>query len=240
MTPQEQTLSVCRYCGPQCPIPYGYCHCGCEKKVRIASRGLSRLRHIKGQPVRYIIGHHSTSERPDTTNENPFEIEGVVCRRVPLTQGMWAIVFEFAYEWAMQWRWYAKESDGSYYAARNIPRRERATKFKTIYMHRAILGLEPGDPKEGDHKNRDSLDNRHSNLRRATREENSRNLSLRSNNKSGRTGVSWSGEKQQWHVAIGVKGKTVYLGCYDDFNLACSIREAAEQFYFGEFSPNMQ
>lgn len=32
-------------------------------------------------------------------------------------------------------------------------------------MHRAILGLRPGDPREGDHKNRDRLDNRRSNLR---------------------------------------------------------------------------
>ncbi|MEV7770588.1 HNH endonuclease [Kitasatospora sp. NPDC086791] len=38
-------------------------------------------------------------------------------------------------------------------------------KRHTILMHRVILGLELGNPKEGDHINRDRLDNRRSNLR---------------------------------------------------------------------------
>ncbi|MGW3196352.1 hypothetical protein ACWDBD_17535 [Streptomyces sp. NPDC001118] len=35
----------------------------------------------------------------------------------------------------------------------------------TILMHRVILDLEAFDPREGDHRNRDRLDNRRSNLR---------------------------------------------------------------------------
>lgn len=38
-------------------------------------------------------------------------------------------------------------------------------KRQTVSMHRQILGLAPGDPREGDHKNRDRLDNRRGNLR---------------------------------------------------------------------------
>lgn len=38
-------------------------------------------------------------------------------------------------------------------------------KRHTILMHRVILGLDLGDPREGDHLNRNRLDNRRSNLR---------------------------------------------------------------------------
>lgn len=38
-------------------------------------------------------------------------------------------------------------------------------KRRTIMMHRQILGLKPGDPRTGDHKNRNRLDNQRSNLR---------------------------------------------------------------------------
>lgn len=37
-----------------------------------------------------------------------------------------------------------------------------------IQMHRQILGLKPGDTRQGDHMNRDRLDNRRSNLRIAS------------------------------------------------------------------------
>lgn len=43
-------------------IPYGYCHCGCGEKTKIAPYDHSVHGHVKGQPIKYIVGH--TSRRP--------------------------------------------------------------------------------------------------------------------------------------------------------------------------------
>lgn len=38
-------------------IPYGYCHCGCGQKTRIARQSHTQLGWVKGEPVRFIVGH---------------------------------------------------------------------------------------------------------------------------------------------------------------------------------------
>lgn len=40
-------------------IPYGYCHCGCGEKTKIATKTNTADGAIKGQPTRYIHNHHS-------------------------------------------------------------------------------------------------------------------------------------------------------------------------------------
>ena len=39
-------------------IPYGYCHCGCGKKTKIAIRNHQKLGHMKGVPVMFLRGHN--------------------------------------------------------------------------------------------------------------------------------------------------------------------------------------
>lgn len=38
-------------------IPYGYCHCGCGEKTRLAPANDPRHGHVKGEPVLYLKGH---------------------------------------------------------------------------------------------------------------------------------------------------------------------------------------
>lgn len=38
-------------------IPYGYCHCGCGQKTKIAKQSWSRRGYVKGEPIRFIYGH---------------------------------------------------------------------------------------------------------------------------------------------------------------------------------------
>lgn len=38
-------------------IPYGYCHCGCGQKTKIADSNDKRYGWIKGQPRRFLRGH---------------------------------------------------------------------------------------------------------------------------------------------------------------------------------------
>lgn len=45
------------------PIPYGYCHCGCGQKTRVASQTRTALGHVKGEPIPYINGHARAPKR---------------------------------------------------------------------------------------------------------------------------------------------------------------------------------
>lgn len=40
-------------------IPYGYCHCGCGKKTRIAPQTANDRGWIRGEPVRFVHGHNN-------------------------------------------------------------------------------------------------------------------------------------------------------------------------------------
>jgi hypothetical protein len=55
---------------------------------------------------------------------------------------------------------------------------------------------------------------------------------LSKNNKTGVKGVSWSKEKMKWVAQIGFKGKTIYLGRFDDINDAIQARKEAEERLF--------
>lgn len=46
-------------------IPYGYCHCGCGQKTKIARQNHTKMGWIRGEPLRYLNGHNSkTPVRP--------------------------------------------------------------------------------------------------------------------------------------------------------------------------------
>lgn len=40
-------------------IPYGFCHCGCGEKTKLASRTAPVWGWVKGKPLRYIRFHHT-------------------------------------------------------------------------------------------------------------------------------------------------------------------------------------
>ena len=39
-------------------IPQGFCHCGCGTKTNLATITSKKFGRIKGQPMKYIAGHH--------------------------------------------------------------------------------------------------------------------------------------------------------------------------------------
>jgi len=88
-----------------------------------------------------------------------------------------------------------------------------------------------------DHKNRHKYDNRRSNLRTASNSQNSMNISIRSNNISGVTGVGWHYKNNCWRARISVDKKLIFLGNFNDFDEAVKVRKEAELKYFGEFTP---
>ena len=90
-----------------------------------------------------------------------------------------------------------------------------------------------------DHINRDKLDNRKMNLRLCSPTENSRNISIAKNNKSGVTGVEKM-SNGKWRARIMVDRKGIHLGSFKTLEEAKEARMKAEIKYFGEFSPNYQ
>lgn len=91
-------------------------------------------------------------------------------------------------------------------------------------------------PKEIDHINRDRTDNRLANLREASRSQNNVNITRRSDNKSGVTGVTWHNGSQKWRAVCHVNGKQVQIGMFDSIEeAATAYAEVAERLH-GEFA----
>lgn len=106
-------------------------------------------------------------------------------------------------------------------------------KQKAILMHKFILNYF-GDL-DIDHKNGDKFDNRKSNLRVCTHQNNGFNQKVRKNNTSGHKGVNWFKRDSNWEVKIMVDYKAIYLGRYKSLEEAIKVRKEAEEKYFGEF-----
>jgi hypothetical protein len=95
-----------------------------------------------------------------------------------------------------------------------------------VYLHRAVLGLVPGDGLEGDHIDRNKLDCRRSNLRIVTHAQNQQNLSPRSNGSSRYRGVSWDRRSGRWYAYGHANGKMVNLGLFADELEAAEVASA--------------
>jgi hypothetical protein len=67
-----------------------------------------------------------------------------------------------------------------------------------------------------DHINGVRDDNRISNLRVVTNQQNSTNVSIRKNNKSGHHGVTWHATAQKWLAQASWGGKAYHLGLFVD------------------------
>ena len=100
---------------------------------------------------------------------------------------------------------------------------------KMYALHRlAFLYVWGWMPKEVDHVNQLRGDNSWDNLRPVTRLENTKNARLPKNNRSGYIGVSKMTGRNKWRAQIGVNGKTLNLGHFDDIKDAIRARKIAE------------
>lgn len=95
----------------------------------------------------------------------------------------------------------------------------------TIYFHRLILG----DPnKEIDHINRDSTDNRKTNLRESFRSQQLANTRIRCDNTLGIKGVYFDKDKNSYHVELSINKKRYYSKMFKDINEAIYLRYLME------------
>lgn len=105
---------------------------------------------------------------------------------------------------------------------------------KRLPAHRLIWIYAKGpipDDMEIDHINGVRNDNRLANLRLVTHAENTRNVSVRSDNKSGVIGVSWVNRDRRWHARIKISGTTKHLGYFTTREAAIAARAKAALDY---------
>lgn len=144
---------------------------------------------------------------------------------VKLTQDVWAFVSPEDVTTINRHSWSVGRRGGSIYAQANIG-------GKPTLMHTLLLP----DAEMVDHINGDTLDNRRSNLRAASKSQNGANRGRPVNNTSGYKGVSWHKASQKWKAQITVDGKTIYLGVYTNPEAAAAAYDEAADQYFGAFA----
>lgn len=100
----------------------------------------------------------------------------------------------------------------------------------------AFLWMTGEMPDFVDHINRDRVDDRWTNLRPATRQQNQCNRGKQANNTSGFKGVHFHPQSGRWRARIGIGRKQKSLGTYDTPELAHEAYTAAAKQLHGEFA----
>lgn len=104
-----------------------------------------------------------------------------------------------------------------------------------ILMHRLIMGLERKDGKIVDHINGDGLDNRKSNLRLATNQQNVGNM-RKWRGKHRYKGVRYCKKADRWLASIVINRKQIHLGSWMTEEQAARAYDEAAVEYRGNFA----
>ena len=164
---------------------------------------------------------------------------GYAFRKIPLTQGKFAIVDPEDYQELSKYNWYAVRSPRGFYAVRTVFTKKARVVRKTVGMHRVILNAPEG--KFIDHINHNGLDNRKSNLRICTIQQNIWNMrKQKSNCASKYKGVTWRKDIDKWQARVVCGGKVFSCGHFEDEKAAAAAYDKKAKELFGEFAaPNL-
>lgn len=150
-------------------------------------------------------------------------------KKLPLNQGRFALIDDEDFERASQFKWFC-DTHGC--AARNVKKSDGSWGMQTL--SRFIMNAPSGV--YVDHIHGDRMDNRKSQLRFCTNQQNNCNKGKYKNNKSGFKGVFWSKSLCKWTAQICVNGKRIHLGYFADIIESASAYATAAEEYHGEFA----
>jgi HNH endonuclease len=152
----------------------------------------------------------------------------VCAREIPLTRGFVALVDAEDYDRVVaEGSWYATSHGHLVYACRKDS--------AITYMHRFVLGAPATS--QVDHRDRDGLNNRRTNLRLSTCAQNAHNTGAMRGSTSSYKGVHWSRVGQGWLAQIRTgDARRLTLGYFHtEYGAALAYDRAARRF-FGEFA----
>lgn len=148
-------------------------------------------------------------------------------KEIPLSQGKIALVDDEDYERVVQLKWYY---DGRYVSNCDNKR------GRGVRLHRFIMNAPAGV--DVDHRDLNKLNCQKSNLRLATRQQNTQSQPKRriNNGTSRFKGVSYERRRGWWVAQICLDYKTKYLGSFHNEEEAARAYDRAARQYFGEFA----
>lgn len=154
-------------------------------------------------------------------------------KKIPLSgkngKGKFAIVDDDDFDSLSKFTWFFLGMNTRYVC------RTQKTPKRTFTMHRQVLGL-PYKTGEVDHINRNTLDNRKSNLRICTKSQNQGNKPIQRNNTSGYKGVSSLQYGGKWTARISIKGKNTHIGQFETKEEAAIAYNKKAVEVFGEYA----
>lgn len=182
-------------------------------------------------PAPIVLDRSTLEQTAKPVNKKPprpIRVVGDVAY-IPLTKGLETVVDVADLPLVQDEVWTACDcGNGTSYAMRRCRR-------KLIQMHRVIMGAGEEDPRV-DHRDRDSLNNRRSNLRFASSSQNNAN-SVRTKRLPGTSGFRgvWPIGKR-WRASISVGHKSHYIGTFDSPEQAARAYDEQAIARFGEFA----
>lgn len=105
---------------------------------------------------------------------------------------------------------------------------------KVVLMHRLILGCD--ESLEVDHRDGNGLNNRRTNLRPCTHQQNIANRRKLAPATSAFKGVFWETRRGAWCANIRVQGRKKHLGYFEEETEAARAYDVAAKQGFGEFA----
>ncbi|MBN1361383.1 MAG: HNH endonuclease [Sedimentisphaerales bacterium] len=160
--------------------------------------------------------HRSTRAKLDDSNPD--------VRRIPLGNGLFALVDACDYEKISKYKWRASRRGFTTYAT-------CVKNGRVVYMHRMIMKARKGTLV--DHIDGNGLNNRRCNLRLCTHGQNRANVGPRGG-VSRFVGVGRQGDK--WVAKIVYRGKHHHLGLFDDEVEAAKARDRKAYDLHGEYA----
>jgi hypothetical protein len=159
-------------------------------------------------------------------------------KEILLTRGKTAMVDDADFASLSRYRWHAIRTGATWYARRTSPNGDGT--YAYTLMHREVFGAIEGI--EVDHEDGNGLNNRRSNLRAATSQQNKRNRTRKSPGKTSRfKGVFW--HQGRWHAVIRAgealpngRSRQIWLGGHAIEEEAARTYDAAARLHFGAFA----
>lgn len=182
-----------------------------------------------------MAARKSNRYRAPIKNRDPqaVEADGQTALKIPLTQGRFALIDPADYEIVRTRSWvlYRGRHGNLYARAFDCVRDGRK---HHISMHKAIMRTPPG--MEVDHINGDGLDNRRTNLRLCTHQNNMRNMKPGRPASSRFKGVAWYRRDGRWRAYLVIDAKQTHLGYFDDETEAAHAYDRAARRHFGAYA----